>query len=147
MSLVQVSDFMVFNPVTISPETTLTEAAQEMMENRIGSLIIVEEGKPTGIITERDLVWRVIAEGKDVNSLKVSDVCSKPVLRIYEDSRIEEAIELMKENKVRRLVVVNDLGDVSGILTTDDLARNIESISRELALEYVILSRHIRSPR
>jgi predicted transcriptional regulator len=65
-------------------------------------------------------------------------------LTISENSRVEEAMELMKEYKIRRLVVVNDDDEVSGIITSDDIAINIESISRELALEYITLSRSIR---
>jgi predicted transcriptional regulator len=71
-------------------------------------------------------------------------VCSKPVLTISENSRVEEVMDLMKEYKIRRLVVVNDDEEVSGIITSDDIAVNIESISRELALEYITLSRNIR---
>ena len=144
MSIIQVSDFMVIKPVTIGPDVPLIEVAVKMRENRIGSLILVENNKSIGIITERDLVWRVVANGLDVNSLKASDLCSKPVLTISENSRVEEAMELMKEYKIRRLVVVNDEDEVLGILTSDDIAFNIESISKELALEYIILSRNIR---
>jgi CBS domain-containing protein len=144
MSLIQVSDFMVIKPVTMDPDTPLIEVAIKMRENRIGSLILVENNKPIGIITERDLVWRVVANSLDVNSLKASDVCSKPVLTISENSRVEEAMELMKEYMIRRLVVVNDDDEVSGIITSDDIAINIESISKELALEYITMSRSIR---
>jgi CBS domain-containing protein len=79
MSIIQVSDFMVIKPVTIDPDTPLIEVAIKMRENRIGSLILVENNKPIGIITERDLVWRVVANSLDINSLKASDVCSRPV--------------------------------------------------------------------
>jgi len=144
MSVIQVSDFMVTNPTIINPDAPLVEVAVKMRENRVGSLILVEENKPIGIITERDLVWRVVANGLDVYSLRASDVCSKPVLTISENSRVEEAMDLMKEYKIRRLVVVNDDEEVSGIITSDDIAVNIESISRELALEYITLSRNIR---
>jgi CBS domain-containing protein len=134
---------MVFNPITISPDTPLVEAARKMREKKIGSLIVAENNKPIGIITERDLVWRVIAEGKDINTFQASDIYSTPVLTIHEDSRIEEAIKLMNEKGVRRLVVINIDGKVSGILTSDDIIRNIESISRELAIEYITMSRNI----
>ncbi len=147
MDIIQVSDFMVMNPVTISPRTPIVDAARKMRENRIGSLILVDNNKPVGIITERDLVWRVVAEGLSVNLLYASDVCSKPVLTISEDSRIEEAVELMKGYGIRRLVVVNEEGVVSGIVTSDDIAGNIESISKELALEYIILSRNVHNSK
>lgn len=141
MSLIHVSDFMVNNPVTISPITPLILAAQLMKEKRIGSVIIEKNMTPYGIITERDIVWRVVANEMDIYSLKASDICSKPVITIIEDSHIEDAIELMKEYAIRRLVVVNNDGIISGILTSDDIACNIETISNELALEYLTMSK------
>jgi len=75
MSIIQVSDFMVIKPVTIGPDKPLIEVAIKMRENRIGSLILVENNKPIGIITERDLVWRVVANGLDINSLVLLNRC------------------------------------------------------------------------
>ena len=64
---------------------------------------------------------RVIAAGKDPNNVKVSEVCSKPILTMAEDDMLEDAIEMMRAYKIRRIVVVNGEGKVSGILTADDL--------------------------
>ena len=143
-SFIRVSDLMVQNPVTAESDTPLIKVAQLMRDNSISSVILAEENKPYGIITERDLVWRVLASGLDVSSLKASDVCSKPVLSIREEEEIGRAIDLMKENKVRRLVVVNTKGEIMGILTSDDISYNVEALSKELALEYFIMSKNIR---
>ena len=70
------------NPTIRDPDAPIVEVAVKMRENRVGSLILVEENKPIGIITERNLVWCVVANGLDMYSLKASDVCSKPVLTI-----------------------------------------------------------------
>jgi len=144
MSVIRVSDFMVFNPVTTGRDTPLVKVAQLMRDNSISSIILTEDKKPYGIVTERDLVWRVVASGIDVNSLKASDVCSKPVLTVSEDESIEDAIKMMKEYGVRRLVVLDEEGEVSGILTSDDIVYNIEALTKELALEYIVMSRNIR---
>jgi CBS domain-containing protein len=144
MSVIRVSDFMVFNPVTAGRDTPLVKVAQLMRDNSISSIILTEDKKPYGIVTERDLVWRVVASGIDVNSLKASDVCSKPVLTVSEDESIEDAIKMMKEYGVRRLVVLDEEGEVSGILTSDDIVYNIEALTKELALEYIVMSRNIR---
>jgi CBS domain-containing protein len=135
---------MVINPITANLKTTIIELAQMMKTYSIGSIILVEDNKPFGIVTERDLVWRIIASEKDYHTLNASDVSSRPVLTIFENEEIEHAIEYMKEHKVRRLVVVNENGEVSGILTSDDIAYNIKRLAKELAFEYVILSRNIR---
>ena len=77
--------------------------------------------------------------------MKAADICSRPVLSIHEEEEINQAIQLMKENNVRRLVIVNTEGVVTGILTSDDISRNVETLSKELALEYIIMSKNIRA--
>ena len=96
-------------------------------------------------MTERDLVRRVLAAGKDPETVKVSEVCSMPVLTMAEDDVLEDAIDMMRAHKVRRIVIVNREGKVSGVLTTDDLGYNIKRMSEELAYEYIALSQRIRA--
>jgi CBS domain-containing protein len=140
MSYIRIVDFMKKEPIITDPDITISDAAKIMSRNSIGSLILVQDEKPYGIVTERDLVRRVIAAGKDPNNVKVSEVCSKPVLTMAEDDMLEDAIEMMRAYKVRRVVIVNREGKVSGILTTDDLGYNIKRMSEELAYELIALS-------
>jgi len=131
--------------VTTSPDASVVDVAKLMRDESIGSVIIVEDNKPIGIVTERDLVRRVLALGRDTSSLKASDICSKPVLTVSEYESIEDAVDLMKEYNIRRLVVVNGEGEVSGIVTTDDIGYNLRRLSEELAIEYISMSRRIRT--
>ena len=128
MSYIRVIDFMKKEPIITDPDITVSEAAKIMNRNSISSLILVQEGKPYGIVTERDLVRRVIAADKDPKKLKVSDICSKPVLTMVEADSLEDAIEMMRAHKVRRIVVIDGEGKVSGVLTTDDLGYNIKPL-------------------
>jgi predicted transcriptional regulator len=143
-SFIRVMDLMIQNPVTVKPETPLIKVAQLMRDNSISSVVLIKDNKPYGIVTERDIVWRVNASGLNIESLKAADICSRPVLSIHEEEEINQAIQLMKENNVRRLVIVNTEGVVTGILTSDDISRNVETLSKELALEYIIMSKNIR---
>ncbi|MCW3991100.1 MAG: CBS domain-containing protein [Candidatus Bathyarchaeota archaeon] len=145
MSVIRVFDIMVRDPVTASPDASVVDVAKLMRDESIGSVIIVEDNKPTGIVTERDLVRRVIALGRDASSLKASDICSKPVLTVSEYESIDDAVDFMKEYNIRRLVVVNGEGEVSGIVTTDDIGYNLRRLSEEMALEYISMSRRIRT--
>ena len=145
MSYIRIVDFMKQKPIIADPNITIFDAAKIMNRNSIGSLILVQDEKPYGIVTERDLVRRVIAAGKDPNNVKVSKVCSKPVLTMAEDDMLEDAIMMMRAYKVRRIVIVNEEGKVSGILTTDDLGYNIKKVSEELAYEIIDLSHRIRA--
>ncbi len=144
MSYIRIGDFMKKEPVITDPDITISDAARMMSHNSIGSLILVQDEKPYGIVTERDLVRRVIATGKDPETVKVSEVCSMPVLTMAEDDALEDAIDMMRAHKIRRIVIVNREGKVSGVLTTDDLGYNIKRMSEELAYEYIALSQRIR---
>ena len=147
MTIIKVSDYMVENPVTVSPLAPVLLVARLMKEKQIGSVIIEKDMLPLGIITERDLVWRVISDEKDVYALKVLDICSKPVVTIGENLFIEDAVALMKLHKIRRLVVVNRDGLISGILTSDDILDNFEAFSKEQALDFIRMSRSLRGHR
>src|SRR4030065_2441637 len=133
----RVNDIMAKPPVTISPATNVDEVARLMKEKGISSVILVTNGKPVGIITERDLVHRVLASGKNPQKLMAADVCSKPVIAVSIHSPVEDAVATMKEHNIRRLVVVNDNDPVAGVVTTDDVGFNLKSMSEELAIEYI----------
>ena len=135
---------MVETPVTASPLTPVLLVARLMKEKKIGSIILEKDMLPLGIITERYLVWRVISEEKDVYALQAVDICSKPVVTIGENLFIEDAVALMKRHKIRRLVVVNRDGLISGILTSDDILDNFEAFSKEQALDFIKISKSLR---
>jgi len=144
MTIIKVSDYMVENPVTVSPITSVLLVARLMKEKQIGSVIIERDMLPLGIITERDLVWRVISEEKDVYALYASDICSKPVVTIGENLFIEDAVGLMRVHKIRRLVVVNRDGLISGIITSDDVLDNFDEFSKEQAVDFIRMSKSLR---
>jgi CBS domain-containing protein len=137
----KVSDVMVKNPLMVSPDATCGKLAKLMRERGVGSVIVVDEGKPVGIVTERDLVHRVMAEGKVPDRCSADYVSSKPVIAVSHLTDVEMAVDLMNDYKIRRLVIVGDDDRVVGILTTDDLAKNLREMSEELAVKYLVLSR------
>jgi CBS domain-containing protein len=137
----RVSDIMTKAPVVLSPSASVDEVAHVMREKGISSVILVTNGKPIGIVTERDLVHRVMAPGKDPKKLMAADICTKPVIAVSHHSEVEDAVETMNEYKIRRLVVVDDLDHVAGIITTDDVGYNLKSMSEELAVKYLSLTK------
>jgi CBS domain-containing protein len=144
MTIIRVLDYMVENPVTVSPLAPVLLVARLMKEKQIGSIILERDMLPVGIITERDLVWRVISDEKDVYALNAWDICSKPVVTIGENLFIEDTVALMRKHKIRRLVVVNRDGLISGIITSDDILDNFEAFSREQELDLIRMSRGLR---
>jgi CBS domain-containing protein len=137
----RVSDIMTTAPVTISPAARVDEVAHLMREKKISSVILVTNGKPVGIVTERDLVHRVLALDKDPRKLMAADICTKPVIAVSIYCPVEDAVDTMNEYKIRRLVVIDDKDHVTGIVTTDDVGYNLRSMSEELAVKYLSLTK------
>jgi CBS domain-containing protein len=140
----KVSNIMVRDPVMVDPDTPCGQLSKLMRNKGIGSVVVVKDGFPVGVVTERDLVHRVLAEGRDPDKCDADQVCTKPVVAISIYSDVDTAVDLMNEYGIRRLVVVDSKDKVIGILTTDDIARNIRSMSEELAVKYMMLSRRKR---
>lgn len=118
-----VKDLMTKNVVTIDADKTVVEAAVLMSDKDIGDLVVMEGNAPVGIITERDIVRRVLAERKPV-STKVSKVMTAPLKVIDPDAPIKEAARRMVSRKIRRLPVIKD-NKLVGILTAADFARHL----------------------
>jgi CBS domain-containing protein len=118
-----VKDLMTKNVVTIDVNKTVVEAAALMSENDIGDLIVMDNNTPVGIVTERDFVRRVLAEGKSTES-KVSEVMTRPLKVIDPDAPIKEAARRMVNKRIRRLPVIKD-NKLVGIITAADFAKHL----------------------
>src|SRR5687768_7574812 len=117
-----IRDAMTSNPTTVEPGTTAREAAQKMKSEDVGSLPIVEGDRLAGVVTDRDLAIRVLAEGKDAETA-VSEIASKDVVTIDPQQSLEEAARLMAEHQIRRLPVCEEDGKLVGILAQADIAQ------------------------
>jgi CBS domain-containing protein len=135
MSL-KIESVMVVDVVTVEAEATVREAVELMNRNEIGCLVVVdEEEKPVGIVTERDLLKRVLADRKDPVRAKVKDIMSKPLVTGTPHMDIEAAVRLMFKHKIKKLPVVED-GRLVGLVTLTDLVRfqpQIIKILKELS--------------
>jgi CBS domain-containing protein len=120
---VKVNELMTRDPATVQPGSTATEAAALMKSKDCGSLPIVEGGKVVGIVTDRDIVLRVVAGKKDPAMVKVSEIMTKDPATIGPDASAADASKLMSDKQVRRLPVV-DNGKLVGMLVIGQLARH-----------------------
>lgn len=106
----------------ITPEQSAALAAETMRERHVGALVVVREDLvPVGMVTDRDLVTRVMADRTDPTSVPVRDVMSQGITTIRADARLDEAVLRMRDRGVRRLPIVDDDGRLVGIVTLDDL--------------------------
>jgi CBS domain-containing protein len=117
-----IQEAMTSSPTRIGPTNTAGEAAQIMKAEDIGSLPIVEGDRLVGVITDRDLAIRIVAEGRDAETT-VGEIASKDVVTVDPEQSIEEAARLMAEHQVRRLPVVEEDGTLVGILAQADIAQ------------------------
>jgi len=121
MSL-KVEDVMVTDVISISARASVKKAAEIMNKYEIGSLLVVENNRAIGIITERDLLKRVVAKALNPAKTRVKEIMSKPLIVAEPDMDLEEAVKLMFEMKIKKLPVVKD-GKLVGLVSLTDVAR------------------------
>lgn len=125
MALVTVGEIVSRHVVSVKPSMTVREASAIMREHRIGSVLVMDESENLlGILTERDIVYRVVAEGKDPETL-VEEVMTRDIITVREDATLAEAARMMLGFGVRHLPVVDRSGRVIGVISLRDLAKAI----------------------
>ena len=115
-----VKDAMNKRVIAIKPNTTVREAARIMTKYRIGSLLVMENEKLLGIVTELDILWKVVAENRNPETTLVNEIMSKEVITVKPNQTLEDAAQLMVEKKIKKLPVVED-DKIVGIITATDL--------------------------
>ncbi|HKB78830.1 MAG TPA: CBS domain-containing protein [Thermoanaerobaculia bacterium] len=118
----KVRDVMTANPECVSEKDTVRDAARIMARQDTGVVPVLEGRKIIGLITDRDIVVRLIAEGKDPASAHVDDAMSKNVRSVREDAAIDEVLQVMRNAQVRRVPVVNNSNELVGIVSMADVA-------------------------
>jgi CBS domain-containing protein len=132
----KVQDVMVKEVITIDENATVKEAAEVMNKFEIGCLIAVRKGKAMGIITERDILKRVVSEARDANKTKVKQIMSSPLVVVEPEMDLGEAVKLMFQMKIKKLPVV-DGKRLAGLVSLTDIARfqpQMIKILKQLAL-------------
>jgi CBS domain-containing protein len=102
----QVRDLMVSSVVTIEPGTSIVDAARLMIQEEKGPLPVVEGDSPVAMVTDRDIIARVVAEGRDPNAVRVEDIATRELITIGPDQDVEEARQLMDQHELDRILVV-----------------------------------------
>ena len=119
----KISELMTPNPCAIEADKPVAHAAKMMKEENVGLAPVVEGDRLVGTLTDRDIVTRVVAEGKDPQTVPVREVASTDVVTIDPQQDLDEALRLMASNQVRRLPVVAEDGRLVGVLAQADVAR------------------------
>ena len=123
-----VREVMPRNVVTLPRTARLRDAARRMKEADIGDVIVLNDGGMCGLVTDRDIVVRAIAEGKDPDSAQLEEICSHEVVSVRPDDTVDKAVQLMRERAIGRLPVVEG-GAPVGIVSIGDLAIELDEHS------------------
>lgn len=129
----QLKDFATSVVAVVEPETPALLVAQLMRKHHIGALVVVEaqeKSRPVGIVTDRDLVLELMAEGLDPAVFTAGDIMTVDLVLATPEMDAMDAVQLMKTHRLRRLVIVDDVGRLMGIVTMEDI---LELLTRELA--------------
>lgn len=118
----EIKQYMGTSLLTAEPDTSAAEAAKLMAESKVGSILIAENGKYRGIVTEMDFTRKVIGEGRDPSDTKVSSIMSGPIKTLDCNQTMDEAFLFMHQNNIRHLPVT-DQGEIAGIISIRDVAR------------------------
>lgn len=127
--MMQVKDVMTADPACCTPETSLTDVANLMVENDCGEIPVVESKSssvPVGVVTDRDIVCRVVAKGFNPSEKSAADCMSVPVVTVTKETPVEECCRIMEEKMIRRVPVVDEKGVCCGIVALADIARQTQ---------------------
>ncbi|WP_037671226.1 CBS domain-containing protein [Streptomyces griseus] len=116
-----VRDIMTSRPVTVEPQTSVTDVARLMSEQNIGAVLVTDDDRLRGLVSDRDLVVRALAEHRDPDETTVAGVCSDDLVVVRPDEELDHAVQLMREHSVRRIPVVEE-GHPIGIVSLGDMA-------------------------
>lgn len=125
-----VSEIMTKGAVTVKQESnpTALDIAQVMAKSRTGSVIVTRDGKPAGIITERDLLKKVSAKNEKPGETSALQIMSSPVIAVKAYDSVDTAAAVMAEKKIKRLAVVEDDGSLAGVISATDIAKKLARI-------------------
>jgi CBS domain-containing protein len=119
-----IEDIMTSDVHSVGERATLRQVAKVMRDQKIGDVLVTDDaGKLCGIVTDRDIVVRVLAEGKDIDTATAGDMLSKKPVTLRPTASVDEAVQLMQDNAIRRLPVVDKDDRPIGIVSIGDLAR------------------------
>jgi len=128
--VVFVRDVMTRQVIVIDPDRTIADAAKRMAAKKIGGLVVVEHGRPIGLLTDRDILWSVTAKGQNPSKVLVRDIMTSPVATVSPLTTLRAAARVMLEKKTRWIVVTR-LENVEGIVTASDLTQGfLEAFAR-----------------
>lgn len=123
----KIKDVMTTDIACTDMKSTAVDAARKMKDQNVGMLLVVEGSEVKGLLTDRAITTRAVAEAKDPNNVRVTDIMTKDLVGCSENDDVFDALKIMGENKIRRLPVVNDSSQLVGVISIADIAREMRT--------------------
>ncbi|MBD3230452.1 MAG: CBS domain-containing protein [Candidatus Lokiarchaeota archaeon] len=120
---VKIEDIMVTEVKTLETDASIQDVVEKMYKNEIGSVVILKDGNPFGIVTERDIVQKIVVKNKDPSTLKAKDIMSTPLETGNKQMTLLEAIKILVLNRIKKLPIIDNQGELVGIISLFDLVR------------------------
>jgi CBS domain-containing protein len=133
--MMQIKDVMTQSAETVDSDALVIDAATKMKELNVGSLPVCDNGKLEGLITDRDIIVRLLAEGRDPLCTRIGEIMTHGATYCFDDQTLDEAASLMQAQQIRRLPILNRNKELVGILSLGDIAVRADTIDQDLANE------------
>jgi len=140
----ELSEFCGRNIVTVDIDETLHQAATHMRDFCVGCLVVTTDSRPVGFVTDRDIVTKALAESADLSGQRVGAVMSPHLLTVSRGATMQQAMKLMRDHQVRRLLIMDDGLRMCGFVTADDLITKIRERSDEVSSQLGLLAELIK---
>lgn len=131
----KVKELMVKDVLTCAKDDPILDVAKKMIDHDVGMLIVIEDNlskKPIGVLSDRDILNKVLIQKKDPSKIPADQVATKKIISISPDLTLDKAVELMKKNKIKRLIVIDELGNLVGIISKSDIIKQFLEIRKQL---------------
>jgi CBS domain-containing protein len=123
----KIKDIMTKEIACVDASSTAADAAKKMKDQNVGTILVIDQNQLKGLVTDRAITTRAVAEGKDPKSLPVTDIMTKDVVGCSEEDDVFDALKTMGQNKIRRMPVVNDQDHLVGVVSMSDIAEQMRS--------------------
>jgi CBS domain-containing protein len=123
----KIKDIMTREIACVDASSTAADAAKKMKDQNVGTILIVDRDQLKGLVTDRAITTRAVAENKDPRSVPVTDIMTKEIVGCSEEDDVFDALKTMGENKIRRMPVVNDQDQLVGVISMADIAEQMRS--------------------
>jgi CBS domain-containing protein len=120
----KIEEIMTSNPACCGPDTNVAEVARLMVDHDCGEIPVVRDGRPVGVITDRDITARAVAARRNPLEMKASDLMTTPVVTVKASADVDECCETMEEHQIRRVPVVDENGNCCGMVSQADIAQH-----------------------